>query len=155
MSHPRRARLLLSAVAALVLLPVAAPGQRAEPPLAAEAQLETRTLMATGATVTGEPIRYPAGAPARVTMLEIVLRPGQQTGWHIHPVPLVAYILDGELTVDYGPKGKRTYRKGDAFVEAMDETHDGRAGDGGPVRILAVVIGADGVAASAPAAPPR
>jgi quercetin dioxygenase-like cupin family protein len=154
MSYVRRACRLLPAVALLALLPAAAPAQEAQRPLAAEAQLAVRTLVATGTTVTGEPIRYPGGAPARVTMVEIVIAPGQQTGWHMHPVPLAAFILDGELTVDYGPKGKRTYRTGDAFVEAMNEAHDGRAGDGGPVRILGVIIGAEGVAVSVPAAAP-
>jgi quercetin dioxygenase-like cupin family protein len=56
--------------------------------------------------VTGEPIRYPSGA-AKITAEEITLQPGQQTGWHTHPVPLFGYILEGELTVDYGAKGKR------------------------------------------------
>jgi len=39
--------------------------------------------------------------------VEITLLPGQQTGWHTHPVPLFGYILEGELTVDYGTKGQR------------------------------------------------
>jgi hypothetical protein len=55
------------------------------------------------------PIRYPSGAPARLTAVEITLQPGEQTGWHTHPVPVFGYILDGELTIDYGAKGQRTF----------------------------------------------
>jgi quercetin dioxygenase-like cupin family protein len=113
-----------------------------------------RTVLSTGSTVTGEPIRYPSGAPARITAMEITLQPGQQTGWHTHPVPLFGYILEGELTVDYGPKGQRIYRKGDGLAEAMNETHNGRNAGQAPVKILAVFIGMEGAPDSAPASPP-
>ena len=114
----------------------------------------TRTVLSTGTTVTDETIRYPSGAPARITAVEITLRPGQQTGWHSHPVPLFGYILEGELTVDYGAKGQRTYRKGDGFAEAMNEAHNGRNMGQVPVNILAVFIGAEGVPDTVRASPP-
>jgi quercetin dioxygenase-like cupin family protein len=113
-----------------------------------------RTILSTGTTVTGEPIKYPSGAPAQLTALEITLLPGQQTGWHIHPVPIFGYILDGELTVDYGPKGQRVYRKGDGFAEATDEAHNGRNVTEKPVTILAVFAGMEGVKDSVAAPPP-
>jgi quercetin dioxygenase-like cupin family protein len=104
-----------------------------------------RNILSTGTTVTGEPIRYPSGAPALITAVEITLQPGQQTGWHTHPVPLLGYILEGELTVDYGLQGERVYRQGDALAEAMNEAHNGRNTGQNPVRILAVFIGMEGV----------
>ena len=113
-----------------------------------------RTILSTGRTIAGELIKYPTGAPALVTAVEIVLEPGQQTGWHTHPVPLVGYLLSGELTVDYGPNGQRTYRPGDALVEAMHEPHNGRNMGQDRVRILAIFIGIDGVQGSLPASPP-
>jgi quercetin dioxygenase-like cupin family protein len=113
-----------------------------------------RTLLSTATTVTGETIKYPSGAPAQLTALEITLAPGQQTGWHTHPVPLFGYILDGELTVDYGPKGQRVYRKGDGFAEATNEAHNGRNLTDKPVTILAVFAGMEGVKDSLPAPPP-
>jgi quercetin dioxygenase-like cupin family protein len=113
-----------------------------------------RNILSTGTTVTGEPIRYPTGAPAQLTAMEITLQPGQQTGWHIHAVPLFGYILEGELTVDYGAKGQRTYRKGDGLAEAMNEAHIGRNLGRSPVTILAVFAGTEGVPVSAAASPP-
>jgi quercetin dioxygenase-like cupin family protein len=113
-----------------------------------------RTVLSTGNTVTGEPIRYPTGAPAQLTTMEITLEPGQQTGWHTHPVPVFGYILEGELTVDYGAKGVRTYVKGEGLAEAMNEAHNGRNTGPGPVTILAVFIGAEGMPASVSASPP-
>jgi quercetin dioxygenase-like cupin family protein len=113
-----------------------------------------RTILSTGNTVTGEAIHYPAGAPARIAAVEITLQPGQQTGWHTHPVPLFGYVLEGELTIDYGPKGKRVFRKGDALAEAMNEPHNGRNTGQGPMRILAVFMGSDGLPNSTAATPP-
>jgi quercetin dioxygenase-like cupin family protein len=113
-----------------------------------------RAILSTGKTVTDEPIVYPTGAPAKITAVEITLEPGQQTGWHQHPVPLFGYILEGELTVDYGPLGKRTYRKGEGLAEAMNEAHNGRNTGTGPVKILAVFIGAEGVPDTTRASPP-
>ncbi len=121
---------------------------------AAEPASGTRTVLSTGTTVTNEPIRYPTGAAARINAVEITLAPGQQTGWHTHPVPLFGYILEGELTVDYGALGKRTFRKGDALVEAMNEAHNGRNTGEGPLKILAVFVGAEGVPDTSSASPP-
>ena len=60
-------------------------------------------------------------------------------------VPLLStstYILDGELTVDYGKHGKRTYLKGQTFMEAMNAPHVGINTGSEPVRLLAVYMGA-------------
>jgi quercetin dioxygenase-like cupin family protein len=129
-----------------------APAPAQSPP--AHVYSGVRTVLSTADTVTGEPIRYPTGAPAKLTALEITLQPGQQTGWHTHAVPLFGYILEGELTVDYGAKGQRTYRKGDGLAEAMNEAHNGRNLGQSPVTILAVFAGMEGVPNSAPASPP-
>ena len=92
----------------------------------------------------GEPLRYPGGASPVVHAVVITLLPGEETARHRHGVPLFAYVLEGELTVDYAGHGKRIYRKGGALLEAMDVQHVGRNTGAGPVRILAVFLGAAG-----------
>jgi quercetin dioxygenase-like cupin family protein len=104
-------------------------------------------LLSTGTTIVGETLHYPTGGPAHVTAAIVTLAPGAKTILHKHGVPLFAYILDGEITVDYGDRGKQTYRKGDAFMEAMDVAHFGIDTGREPVRILSVYIGAEGAAA--------
>jgi quercetin dioxygenase-like cupin family protein len=102
-------------------------------------------LLATSQTEIGQPIAYPQGVP-KVTAAIITMEPGQETGLHAHHAPLFAYILSGELTVDYGPDGERVFKEGSAFLEAFNSDHNGR--NTGPVatRILAVFMGAEGVA---------
>jgi quercetin dioxygenase-like cupin family protein len=53
-------------------------------------------------------------------------------------------MLEGELTVDYGPDGKKVYRKGESLIEAFRTEHNGRNTGSEDVRLLAVFIGAEG-----------
>ena len=103
------------------------------------------TLLETTKTVAGEPIVYPVGEPAKITASIINLSPGAATGWHRHGIPLVGMIMEGELTVDYGPKGKRTFKQGDAFAEAINVTHQGTNTGTVTAKLLAVYLGAEGL----------
>ena len=89
-------------------------------------------LLSTGTTIVGETLHYPTNGPAHVTAAIVTLAPGAKTVLHRHGIPLFAYILEGEITVDYGDRGKRTYRASDALMEAMDVPHFGA--DAGPSR---------------------
>jgi quercetin dioxygenase-like cupin family protein len=102
-----------------------------------------------------QPFSYPTKKPARVTAAIVTMPPGGTTGWHEHPVPLFGYMLEGEITVDYGPHGKRVYRKGDALMEAIDAAHDGHNTGQGVARILAVFMGAEGVSNTMKVAAPK
>jgi len=103
-------------------------------------------LLSTATSIVGEPLRYPTSGPAHITAAIVTVAPGARTIVHKHGVPLFAYILEGELTVDYGVHGTRTYRRGDAFMEAMDVAHYGLDSGAQPVRILCVYMGAEGAA---------
>ena len=100
-------------------------------------------LLSTGTTIVGETIRYPSGT-AHVTASIVTLAPGARTIAHKHGVPMFAYILEGEITVDYGASGKRTYRQGDSLMEAMDVAHFGENTGTQPMRLIAVYMGATG-----------
>lgn len=101
-------------------------------------------LLSTGKTILGETIRYPAG-DAHVTAAIVTLGAGERTILHKHDVPLFAHILEGELTVDYGPHGTRIYRAGDSLIEAMGVPHFGVNTGAVPMRLLGVYMGATGV----------
>ncbi|MEN9925049.1 MAG: hypothetical protein RL268_1175 [Pseudomonadota bacterium] len=94
-------------------------------------------------TIIGQKIVYPDGA-AQITVARVTMDEGQVTGWHRHEAPLTAQILEGEITVDYGEQGKRVYRKGDTFIEALGTRHNGKNTGQGKVRLLVVFSGAVG-----------
>lgn len=108
-------------------------------------------LLSAGETVVGERIVYPTATPAKVTAAVVSLAPGQETGWHTHGVPVLGYVIEGELEVDYGEAGVRLYRAGDAVLEAIGVPHNGRNVGTGPMRILAVFMGAEGLRTTEPA----
>jgi quercetin dioxygenase-like cupin family protein len=103
-----------------------------------------KIILDSGTNVVGETIVYPTRGPAKVTAAIVIMAPGEKTIVHEHGVPLFAYILEGELTVDYEGHGKRIYRPGDAFLEAMHVWHDGINTGTVPVKLLAVYMGAKG-----------
>lgn len=129
-------RLFTGAVLAL-LLPAAAVAGEAYPAV---------KLLETGTTVTGETLVYPTSGPAKVSAIVVTIAPGAETVLHHHPAPMVAYILEGDLRVDYGAHGSHEYHAGDALLEAMAVPHKGTNIGTVPVRILAVSMGAEGTA---------
>jgi quercetin dioxygenase-like cupin family protein len=134
----RRSRLLiaLAVIAMSTLRPAAADDAK-------KSGYPAVPLLSTGKNIVGETIRYPEG-DAHVTAAIVTLGPGDKTIRHEHGVPLFAYILSGELTVHYRQHGARTYKPGDAFMEAMDVAHYGVNTGKTPVKILAVYMGAKG-----------
>jgi quercetin dioxygenase-like cupin family protein len=104
-------------------------------------------------TVLGQPIAYPTGVP-QITTAIVTLPPGGQTGWHQHSIPLYAYILEGELTVDYGTRGTRVYKAGEGVMEAIDWPHNATSTGTVPMRLLAVYVGAESIPNAEPVAGP-
>jgi quercetin dioxygenase-like cupin family protein len=90
-----------------------------------------------------------------VNAIVVPLAPGGQSAWHIHQTPVFGFILEGELTIDYGSTGTRIYRAGEAMLEVIDWPH--QASNRGTVltRVPAVNIGVEGGAFAGPAAGPK
>jgi quercetin dioxygenase-like cupin family protein len=136
-------RRLTAAFAAIVIVatPASAQNTGQTPSVTPPATYPAEPLLSTSTTVLGEPLRYPPGMP-HVTSAIVTLAPGARTILHKHGVPMFAYILDGEITVDYGAHGKRTYRKGQSLMEAMHIAHFGENTGTEPMRLIAVYMGA-------------
>lgn len=110
-------------------------------------------VLSSSMTVIDQPIAYPEGTP-KITAAVVVVPPGGDTGWHLHRVPLFAYVLEGEVTVDYGEKGVKVVKAGEGILEGIDWPHVGMNKTDKPLHILAVYMGAEGVPnAEAVAAP--
>ena len=89
-------------------------------------------------------IRYPDGAP-ELTTLKITIPPRTELPWHTHPMPNVAYVLSGELTVEQREGGQsKTIQAGDVLPEMVDINHRGRTGDN-PVVLIVFYAGTKGM----------
>lgn len=121
---------------------------------ARESPVTFTPLLATSKTVMDEPIVYPTGAPAKLSAGIVAMAPGSETGWHTHGVPLTGIILEGELTVDYGARGTRTYKQGQSIAEAINVPHNGRNAGTSVMKLFAVYIGAEGIPNATPTTAP-
>jgi len=118
--------------------------------LAREPLAKFTPLLPTSKTIVDEPIAYPQGRPAKLTASILALAPGDETGWHTHGVPLAGIVLEGEMTVDYGERGKKLFRKGDAVAEAISIPHNGINTGTEPVRVFVLFMGAEGLPTAIP-----
>lgn len=112
---------------------------------------KSTVLLQTTTNGDGVPITYPKGTPqvtARITEIPV----GVSTGVHNHPIPLFAYIMQGELTIKSTSGDVKVFKAGDAFMERTD-WHEGINAGTEPVRLLAVYAGEVGAPLSNRPAP--
>ena len=91
-------------------------------------------------TILDQTYAYPTGAPL-INSYSVTISAGKATDIHAHSVPVLAYVISGQMEVDYGSKGKRTIRAGESYVEAINWCHQARAAGGKPVKILVSYLG--------------
>ena len=104
-------------------------------------QVQVTPLLKTTTTSASQPIAYPQIANPEVTALLVEIPPGAETGWHKHPFPCYAYILSGELSVDFEGGKANHFAAGQAFAEGVNLLHNGRNIGPEPVRLVMFVTG--------------
>lgn len=83
---------------------------------------------------------YPEGQP-ELTLVKIQIPARTKLKWHTHPIPNMAYVVSGELTVQKRDTGERIkLRAGDAVAELVDIRHRGVTGKH-PVELLVFYAG--------------
>lgn len=121
----------------------------------AQANAHTAFTQFLDQTAIGQPLEaYPVGRPV-IAGSVVHLLPGEESGWHSHATPLLAYVLDGTVEVDYGTKGQQTFTRGDVLIEAMDWPHNARNNSAGAASIFVVNVGIDDGMPLRPARTPR
>jgi quercetin dioxygenase-like cupin family protein len=100
----------------------------------------------------GKALAYPEGR-AEVTAMHIEVALGAETGWHQHPVPSFAYVLQGELEITLKDGSVNRLKAGDVAFEVVDTTHNGRNVGDVPVKLVVFYAGATGKALSLPVKP--
>jgi quercetin dioxygenase-like cupin family protein len=106
---------------------------------------ETKPLIQSTKTADGDPLRYPSGGTPEIVSVIGTLQPGGRTARHQHPVPVYAYVLEGELQVQTDGKAPRQYKTGDAFLESVNAWHQAYNKGSTPARILVVFMGQEGM----------
>ncbi len=96
--------------------------------------------LSTTKTWDGTSIHYPSGT-AKVTGAIITLPPGTETGWHMHPVPCIALILEGELLVELKDGRTKKLKAGDTLAEVIQTPHNGKNIGKVPLKIAVFYAG--------------
>ena len=111
-------------------------------------------LLQTTINSCGQPIAWPQGGTPEITALLIEMAPGEETGWHSHPVPLVGYIMSGALTVYQATGEKRIVDAGENSLESVGIVHNGVNEGAIPCRMIVYVIGLKDLPFTTKASPP-
>jgi quercetin dioxygenase-like cupin family protein len=93
----------------------------------------------------GEPIDYLDTDRPQVTVMTVDIAPGAGTGWHSHPMPVYAYVMAGQLTVEIERGKTAEFREGDAIIEVVNLRHNGTNHGKVPVKLLVFYLGAKDV----------
>lgn len=107
------------------------------------AAIKVTPLLKTTSSWDGTPIQYPRGK-AEITGMAIEIAPGGETGWHLHPVPSFAMVLEGELEVQLKDGRTRRVKAGEALAEVINVLHNGRNVGVVPVKLIVFYAGAVG-----------
>lgn len=108
------------------------------------AGVSATVLKKTSVTSNGEKITYPQTDRAEVTAMTVDLAPGAETGWHQHPVPVYAYVVAGNLSVELEGGKVLNFRAGEAIIEAVNTLHNGKNRGTEPVRLAVFYLGSEG-----------
>lgn len=100
--------------------------------------VKSTLILKTTSTTGNYPAKYLDTQSPEITVMKVEIEPGAETGWHSHPVPLYAYVLEGNLTVEI--KGEDTYHfaAGDAITEVVHIFHNGK--NPGPMPVVLIVF---------------
>lgn len=101
------------------------------------------TILKTQTTWDGTPIAYPAGQ-VEVTGMLVEIAVGAQTGWHLHPVPSFAVIVQGELEVHLKNGDVKKLKAGDGLAEVVNTLHNGHNVGTTPVKLFVFYTGVVG-----------
>lgn len=77
--------------------------------------------------------------------------PGAQVPKHTHPGEEVAYILEGELTLEVAGKAPQSLKKGDTFFLPAGTVHSAKNTGKGPAAVLSTYIVEKGKPLATPA----
>jgi quercetin dioxygenase-like cupin family protein len=101
------------------------------------ASVKVTPVLTTTKTAIGQPLVLPAQNP-QVVVTTMEIAPGAKLARHMHPFARYAYVLQGEVTVEYEGGQRQTFRTGEFIVEAIGIWHFGTNTGAVPLRLLVI-----------------
>ena len=79
-----------------------------------------------------------------VLQAQLVFQPGGETGWHIHPGPVVVVVKTGSLTETHANGCITVHTPGSVFFESAGEVHNATNLTGGVAEVFATFLSPEG-----------
>jgi len=92
----------------------------------------------------GQKLQYLKTEKPEVTVLMVEIPAGGETGWHLHPVPVYAYMLSGAITVEMESGERYDFREGDTIIEVINTPHNGTNTGRVPATLVVFYTGEQG-----------
>ena len=105
--------------------------------------LEATVLLKTTKTAADQPISLPDTDKPEITSMLVTVQPKGHSSLHQHPIPVVAYILEGAVEVREGGVARK-YSAGEAAVEPMNSPMQLFNPGDTIAKLLVVLVGAEG-----------
>ncbi|MBB6127844.1 cupin domain-containing protein [Mucilaginibacter lappiensis] len=85
---------------------------------------------------------FPARNVSSVDVREITFKPKQKTGRHLHPIPVMGYIVSGTVLFEAEGQSARVLHAGDAFYEPANTpiAHFDNQSDTEPLKFVAYYL---------------
>lgn len=112
--------------------------------------IKVETILKTDTTSDGSKIHYPAFLNDEVTIAKITIQPGESTGWHMHDIPVFAYVLKGTLTVELENNKTIQFVENSSFAEVVNTMHNGKNNGQEDLILIAFYMGEKGKRLSTP-----
>ena len=112
--------------------------------------VKVESLLKTDTTSIGQKIIYPNFQSDEVTISKVTIPPGKSTGWHKHTIPVFAYVLKGNLTVELENKQTKQFSENTTFSEVINVFHNGVNNGKEDVVLIAFYMGEKGKPLSIP-----
>ncbi len=117
-------------------------------------QVKAEKILVTSTAGNGQPHLYLQTRHPEVTAMTVTIPPGAETGWHLHTVPVYAFVLSGRLVVELADGKSLNFKQGDAIVEVQNLAHNGSNRGGETVSLAVFYTGEEGRANVTRVAPP-
>ena len=95
-------------------------------------------------TVTGQQIQYPQTDSPMIIARIADFAPGQETGWHKHPVPTYTQDIEGTLTIDFEDGNTMEFPAGSGLLDVLNTWHNGRNAGDVPLKAVIIILGEKG-----------
>ena len=104
---------------------------------------ESKVLLKTTVTAFDKPVTLPKTDKPEITSMLVTIQPSGHSNLHQHPVPVIAYVLEGAVEVR-SDGVSRKYKAGDALIEPMNSPMQAINPGDTPTKLLVVMVGDEG-----------